>query len=177
MRFGERLKNCWSWASHLAFSISYFDESVLKTLIQGYPWLRLRAVQRGYVVSQNTIRQLIELTWRCGAQVGAASKVFEQQINIILDISSFFYRLFDLFIVGPYPPLPLLDRFTVLCRYFSPCRIILCESKCLFSLLLATVGSKRTYDADSSLFTKTLIIFESSLWPHANTLKQDAETL
>ena len=29
--------------------------------MQGYRWLHLRAIQRGYVVSQETIRQLIKL--------------------------------------------------------------------------------------------------------------------
>lgn len=40
----------------------------------GYWWLYLGAIQRKYIVSQDTIRQLIRYwSWRCGAQMHAAS--------------------------------------------------------------------------------------------------------
>ncbi|KAF7662786.1 hypothetical protein LDENG_00226170 [Lucifuga dentata] len=40
--------------------------------MQGYRWLHLRAIQRGYVVSQDTIRQLIKLFDPVGVELRRA---------------------------------------------------------------------------------------------------------
>ena len=57
---------------------------------QVYPWLHLHAIQRGYVVSQDTIRQLLMLFDPEAVMFRQLQSLTELCFNIILDILSLF---------------------------------------------------------------------------------------